>query len=482
MSEKNNKNSVGSNIVWHIGEKWLCQAVSFVVSIVMSRIMEPKDYAVVVIVNAFISIFLSFTDGGFSNSLIQNKDADDVDYSTVFYTNIVLCSLLYSLIYYCSPLLASFFNEESLTFLLRIGALLLIISAVKSVENAYVSKRMIFKKFFFASLAGTIASAIVGIYLAIKGYGALALVMSSLVDMLIDTVFIWFTIDWRPKFVFSFTRLKKMFSYSYKLIISTLTERIYNKTYHLSIGKYYTHSELAYYEKGYTFTNKISDTTNEAISSVLFSAMSNKQEDTHKVKELASRVLKTNYYIMTPIFLGIAAIAEPLIRTVLTDKWIFAAPFLRIFCIMNALFPFDSINKNAMKALGRSDLLLKNETYNRIICIVILIFSLKLGVFAIAYGRLFSVVISVVLNAYPNKQLINYGLYQQIKDVSLTTIISVSMMLFVYLISVFNLSSFVTLIIQVVFGIIYYVTLSYVTKHEVFFFLVDIIKNRIIKI
>lgn len=477
MSLKKEKRDITSNMVWHLAEKWGCQFVSFLVTIIISRQLDPSVYGVVAITTTFISVFSVFIDGGLGNALIQKKDADEVDFSTVFYANSILCLVVYLLLFLCAPLIARFYNLPELVDLIRVLGIIILVSGLKNIQQTYVAKNMIFKKFFFSSLTGTIISGIVGIYLAIKGYGSWALVYASLTDVIVDTVFMWFSIKWRPKKIFSFDRLKELFGFGSKVLVATFIDRVYNKMYHLSIGKYCPSSDLAYYEKGYSITSKIADNTNTVISSVLFPAMSNSQDEKEKVKDIAKNTLKVNTYVITPLLAGLMAICYPLVKVVLTDKWLPAVIFIRIFCLINILIPFDTINVNVTKSMGKSDILLKQEVIIKIICVVILAVSLRYGALAVVIGKLLSVIVGIIIKSNPTEKLISYSLPQQLKDTSKIFLANMIMAFAVYSISLLNINIYLLLFVQIVLGVVIYISLSYLLKLDSFDFLLNYVRK-----
>jgi len=477
MSLKKEKRDITSNMVWHLAEKWGCQFVSFLVTIIISRQLDPSVYGVVAITTTFISVFSVFIDGGLGNALIQKKDADEVDFSTVFYANSILCLVVYLLLFLCAPLIARFYNLPELVDLIRVLGIIILVSGLKNIQQTYVAKNMIFKKFFFSSLTGTIVSGIVGIYLAIKGYGSWALVYASLTDVIVDTVFMWFSIKWRPKKIFSFDRLKVLFGFGSRVLVATFIDRVYNKMYHLSIGKFCPSSDLAYYEKGYSITSKIADNTNTVISSVLFPAMSNSQDEKEKVKDIAKNTLKVNTYVITPLLAGLMAICYPLVKVVLTDKWLPAVIFIRIFCLINILVPFDTINVNVTKSMGKSDILLKQEVMIKIICVVILAISLHYGALAVVIGKLLSVIVGIIIKSNPTEKLINYSLFEQLKDTSKIFFANMIMAFTVYSVSLLNINIYLLLFVQIILGVVIYVMLSYLLKLDSFDFVLNYVKR-----
>lgn len=468
-----------SNIYWRFAENWGCQIVSFIITIVIARFIDPSDYGIVAIVNTSIQIFTVFVDGGLGNSLIQKKNTDDLDYSTVFYANLLLCSFLYLLIFFSAPFLENYYQMDSLATMLRVSSISLIIYSYKNILHAYTSKNMMFKKFFFSSLTGTIGAGVVGIVLACLEYGPWALVFSHLFDVIVDTVFIGISIKWRPKLNFSLNRFKSLFNFGWKILVSSFLERLFNKAYHLIIGKYGSSEELAYYDKANSLTSQITDNVDSVIGSVLFPAMSNEQDDKEYIKKITSTTLKIDTYIMFPMLLGIVAVCDPLVECLLTEKWKFAVPYIRVFCIINMLLPFQSININVIKSLGKSDIYLKQEISKKIISIFILVASIPFGSMYIVYGKLVSCVINTFINISPNKKLVNYGFINQIFDIMPNMIISIIMCVGAYLITFLGLPSLLTLIIQVVTGIFIYMILSIITKNESFDYLIKLLSKSI---
>ena len=475
---KNTKKEISSNMLWRFADKWGSQIISLIITTIIARILEPEAYGTVAIINAFINIFSVFSDCGLSDSLIQKKDADDLDYSTAFIANTFLCITIYLVIFACSPLIAKFYNIDSLTILIRVSAISILISAYKNIQHAYVAKKLMFKKYFFASIIGTVGSGILGILMAINGYGVWALIISNLFDMAVDTLCCMVMVSWRFKIGFSFERLKRLFNFGSKILLVNFIERIYNKLYQLVIGKFYTSEDLAFFDKGDNLSGKLISNVDYSISSVLFPVMSDKQNEKDNVKKIAKETLKINFYIVTPLLIGLAIVAEPLIKVVFTDKWLPAVPFVRIFCIIRLFVPINTININIIRSLGRSDIYLKQQSMKRILNILILILTAKYGVMVIAYGLIVNAIKDVIIQAYPCKKLIEYSLIEQFKDVLSTVIIGLVMGTTVYFVGMINLGTLEVLIIQIVVGIAIYVGTSIITKNNNFYSILNAIRNK----
>ncbi|MCM1048303.1 MAG: lipopolysaccharide biosynthesis protein [Clostridiales bacterium] len=470
------KHNVLTNLFWRFAERSGAQLVSFVVSIVLARMLQPEDYGVVALITVFATILQVFVDSGLGNALIQKKDADDLDFSTVFYTNVMFCGVLYVLLFLCAPLIARFYGDSSLSALIRVLGITIIVSGVKNIQQAYVSKNMMFRKFFFATLGGTVTAACVGIAMAMLGYGVWALVVQHVINVIIDTVILWITVKWRPHNVFSVQRLKKLFSYGWKLLISTLLDKGYNNIRQLIIGKMYSSADLAYYNRGRQFPNFVVSNVNSAIDSVLFPVMSSVQDNRQNVKDMTRRAINVSVYVMAPLMMGLVATADFAVGLVLTSKWLPCVPYLRIFCISFMFHPIHTANLNAIKAMGRSDLFLKLEVIKKCAGLVLLISTMWFGPMAMAYSMLASSIISQVINSWPNRKLLNYGYMEQLKDIMPCILLAVGMGAVVWCVSLAGLPVLITLMIQVVLGAVIYIVGSALFKLDSFLYLIDILK------
>jgi len=471
-----NKNSITSNFLWRFAERFGAQGVTFIVTIILARLLDPAVYGIIVLVTVFVSIMQVFVDSGLGSALIQKKNADDVDFSTVFYFNVVICLGLYALMFFAAPFIASFYEMPELTPVVRVLSLTLIISGVKNVQQAYISKNMLFKRFFFATLGGTIGAAVVGILMAYMGYGVWALVAQTLFNQAMNTLILWITVKWRPKKLFSWQKLKGLFSYGWKLLVSAILDTLYNNLRQLIIGKMYTSNDLAFYNKGDQFPGLIVTNINSSIDSVLLPTMSSVQDEREKVKAMTRRAIKTSSYIMWPLMIGLAVCAEPFVRLLLTEKWMACVPYLRIFCFTYALYPIHTANLNAIKALGRSDLYLKLEIIKKVFGLAVIVASMWFGVMMMAYSVIFIAVVSSMINALPNKKLLNYSYWEQIKDILPSMVLAVLMGAVVYCVKFLGLSDILSLLIQIPLGAIIYIAGSKVLHFDSYFYLRNTIK------
>lgn len=466
-----------NNFLWRFLERCGAQGVTFVVSIVLARLLDPSVYGTVALVTVFTIIMQVFVDSGMGNALIQKKNADDLDFSSVFWFNMMMCSLLYLVMFICAPLIASFYHKPELTSVVRILSLILIISGIKNVQQAYVSRNMLFKRFFFSTLGGTVGAAVVGITMAYLGYGVWALVAQMLFNAAVDTTILWITVKWRPKKQFSLQRLKGLFSFGWMLLVSSLIDTVYNQMRQLIIGRRYSSSELAQYNQGKKFPELIVTNINTSIDSVLLPTMSKAQDEPSIVKSMTRRAIKTSTYIMMPFMVGLAVCAEPLVSLILTDKWLPCVPFLRIFCFSFAFYPIHTANLNAMKAMGRSDLFLKLEIIKKIIGLTAILTTMWISVMAMAYSLLVVSVLSQIINSWPNKRLMNYSYLEQLKDMLPQILLSLVMGAAVLSVHFIGFSAGVTLLIQIPLGCILYVAGSKLFHIDSFEYIVSTVKG-----
>ncbi len=481
MLENNKKNKIAGSFIWRFLERCGAQGVSFIVSIVLARLLDPDVYGVIALVTVFTTIMQVFVDSGMGNALIQKKDADELDFSSVFYFNMITCVFLYACMFFAAPLIAGFYENNELIPIIRVLSLSLIISGVKNVQQAYVSRHLIFKKFFYSTIGGTIGAAVVGITMAYLGFGVWALVAQQLFNMVVGTVILWITVPWKPKKMFSFARLKGLMSFGWKLLCSSLIDTLYNDVRQLIIGKKYSSDSLAYYNKGNQFPVIIVTNINSSIDSVLFPTMSKEQEDRVRVKAMTQRAISMSTYLMAPLMIGMAAVAEPLVSLILTDKWLGCVPFLRIFCITYLFYPIHSSNLNAIKAMGRSDYFFRLEIIKKVIGMAAVLVTMWISVEAMAYSLIFTTITSTLINAYPNKKLLDYRWSEQMKDILPGLALALIMGVAVFALQFLPLPTILVLAIQVVVGAIIYLGLSVIFKIESFKFLLDFVINFIKK-
>ena len=473
--------NVLSGLFWSFGERITAQLVTFIITIILARILTPGDYGAVSLILVFITLANVFVSNGFGESLIQKQDASEKDFSTIFWCSFTFSIILYVLLFIGAPGIARFYKNDLLCPLIRVLALKLPISSISTIQHAYVSKHMQFKKFFFSTLGGTLVSGVVGVIMAYLGFGPWAVVAQYLVNTTIDTIVLLFTVPWRPRLWFEKEAAKELMGYGWKMMLSAFINTAYSEIRSLIIGKVYSAEDLAQYKRGHQFPQLFITNINTAVSAVIFPTISLVNDDISEVKRLTRKSMLVTSYLIFPMMVGLGVIAEPLVKFLLTDKWLPCVPFLQLACISYGLQPIQTANCQAIKSIGRSDVYLKMEVAKKTIGISLLIAFMKRSVMAVAIADVVAVTISAIISVVPNKRLIGYSYFEQIKDLFPSVLLSAIMGIIIYPIGKLKTSAFVVVLIQIASGIVLYYILSWVTKNEAFIYLRSTVKSIVNK-
>lgn len=465
------KKTVVSSLLWKFLERCSVQGIQFVLQIILARLLCPEDYGLIALILAFVSIANVFVQSGFNTALIQKKNADDEDFSTVFWFSLLIAVILYFVIFFSAEIISMFYNNELITPVLRIISFTLFFGALNSVQGAVVSRSMKFKKFFFSSLGGVVVSGICGIYLAYNGYGIWALVYQHLVNNVIISLILWFTVKWRPKFYFSFSKLKGLLSFSWKLLCSSLIDNIYRQVYNFVIGKRFSAEDLGFFSRGEQFPSIVATNLDGSIQSVMLPTISRYNDNSEEVKRITRKSIKISSFILWPCMLGMAAIAEPMVLFLLTEKWLSCVPYIQLACLSFVFYPIHTANLTAINAMGRSDVFLRLEIIKKAIGIVILLITLPLGIMPMAIGRVVVGLLSTLVNSYPNKKLLNYKFSEQIMDIFPSILLSIVMALFIVNFKYFELPIGLIMLLQILLGCFIYLGLSKLFNLEAYHYL-----------
>lgn len=479
MNQKSD--SISASFVWKAMEKFSVQGVSFILSVVLARLLLPEDYGLIALITIFISLATTFVQGGFNTALIQKKGADDKDYSSVLYFSLGIALLLYIVLFCVAPLIAYFYNEPELKNIVRIFAFTLFPGAFNSVQIAYCSVRMQFKRIFKCNLSAVLVSAILGIIIAILGGGAWALVCQYISKEITVCIIMLRYSEWRPKKLFSLERLKGLVSFGSKILASNLLVTFFLNIRSLIIGKIYNSSALAYFNRGKTFPQLIMDCVSGTIQSVLLPTYSARQDNLDEIKKMVRQSVRISCYLIFPAMLGLAVVADDLICFLLTEKWLASVPYLQIFCISYMFQPMQLAPEQAIRAIGRSDINLKIELCRKTSEITFLIISIKFGVIAIAISSIFAGLAAYIFVMRPSAKYLQYKISEQVMDIFSALILSIIMVLGIEVFSqVINITNvFARLFGKAIFGVVLYVVVSFLSKNKEFIFLINLITKRI---
>ncbi|MBR6165048.1 MAG: lipopolysaccharide biosynthesis protein [Clostridia bacterium] len=480
---KTKPNSIKGGLIWSFGERITAQLVTTVVSIVLARLLDPEHYGIVAIVIIFINLCNVFVTSGFGNAIVQQQKASSIDFNTAFALSMTISLLLYFLLFLVSPLIERYYAMDDLAIVLRVMALRLPLAALNSIQQAYIQRQMAFKSFFIATLFGTVVSGIVGVLLAFHGYGVWALVAQYLTNTTVDTIALWFICGWKPRFQYSRTSAKRIVSFGWRLLASELVATLEGDIRTLIVGKVFGSSDLAYYEEGKKYPGLVVTNINAAISKVMLPAYSKQQENLLELKNTLRKTIRLGVYILAPVMVGFMVVSNGFVSIILTEKWILAVPYIRIFCICYFTRPLETSCRQAILGIGKSDIIFRIMLIVNIFAlstVIIAVFAFK-SVFLIAIGSLLTTVLSVVCYGYYANRLLGYRIKEQIGDIAQTFMMCAFMGICVKCVELIGCTTMMTLIIQILVGIFVYVLLSKTTKNDSFNYLLNIIKKIVHK-
>ena len=462
-------------------ERFGVQGVQFVLQIVLARLLDPGHYGALSLMVIFTTLANVFIQNGFNTALIQNKDVQEEDYSSVFWVTLGIAGIMYGGIYLGAPLIADAYEMPDLIWPLRVLALMLFPGAMNSVQLAKVSRKMDFKKVFYSNIGGTLISGIVGVALAYRGFGLWALVVQTMLNIFVACAVMFVSVKWRPRLVCNIKRVGTLFSFGWKLLVSSLLDTLYQDLRSLVIGLKYDSSTLGFYNRGKQFPQFLISAINGAVQSVMLPAMSAEQDDKMRVKSMMRKSVTLSAYIMFPLMAGLAGVAEPMVKLLLTEKWLPCVPYLQMYCFSLAFYPIHSCNLQAINAMGRSDLFLKLEIIKKSYGIVALVIAVLCfdSPIAIAMTGVFTTMLSCFVNASPNKKLIGYSYFEQMRDMLPSFVLAMVMCAAVLTVQSFGFGDALTLVLQVVVGVGLYVGMSAALRFEAFYILLNTLKKTI---
>ncbi len=473
------RNKTISGVIWKAMESGGNQLVKFVISVVLARMLDPENYKTLAVLLIFVDFADVLVKRGFATALIQKKDADNVDFSSVLWITLALAALFYGVLFFSAPSIARLYKEPLITPSLRIVALSLFSGAFNSIQGAIIQRKLEFRKFCMSTLFTTLLSGSVGIYMAYKGFGIWALVTQQMISSFSNVLILWLLDRWKPALVFSLSRAGSLFRFGWKLLLSSLFDRGYNSLAALIIGARYVDDSLAFYSRGKQYPEMISNNLTSVALAVLFPAYSQHQDDKGRVLEMVRKTNRSTALMIFPMMAGLAAIATPFVRVLLTDKWLPTVPYLQMMCLAFALYPVEATDLQAMNAIGRSDLYLTTEIIKKIFGIA----SLAVSVFAfttplaISWAFVLTGVFSMVVTMVAMKKLFGYRWRDQIWDMTPPILLSAVMGGVVFALSLLALPELPLMILQIVCGIAVYLGLAVLLKLESFTYLWTAMKS-----
>lgn len=466
MEKGSLKEKTVNGIIWSAIDRFSTQGIQFIFSILIARLLMPSDYGVIAMLGIFLAVSQTFIDSGFGTALIQKANRTETDFSTVFYFNIAVAVFFYIILWFSSPYIASFYNIPILEDVTKVVALILIFGAFSGIQGAKLSIAINFKTRAKISLISAISTGCVGLFLAYNGYGVWALVFQMVFSSLLGTVLLWCFVKWTPKLVFSWQSFRQLFSFGSKLLASALLDTLYNNIYPLVIGKAYSSSALGLYSRASGLAQYPSSNITGVLQSVTFPVLCSIQNDEKRLSDVYRRFIRMSAFIIFPLMIGLAAVADPFIRVVLTDKWEGSIYLLQIVCFSLMWYPIHSINLNILQVKGRSDYFLRLEIIKKIQGLCILCITVPISIVAMCYGSVVSSLLSLIWNTYYTKRLIGYGFWSQMKDLSHIIVHSLIMGCIVLFVISFIEIMWVKLIAGILVGGIYYILGAYIMRFD----------------
>lgn len=455
--------------------------VTFVVSIVLARLLSPDDYGLLGLIAIFTAVCGTLINAGFTTALIRKKDATDDDYNTVFIVNLGMSLLLYGIIFFCSPLIAVFFQREELVWLTRVSSLGMIVGALSLVQQTRLTKRIDFKSQTKITIVASISSGIIGIALALMKFGVWALVAQALSSQLIRTVLLWHVNKWNPQLNFSKKSFHELFGFGWKMMVSGVIDTVWKELNQFVVGKFYSPATLGQYTRAKHFSQLLSSNLTSVVQRVTYPVLSNIQDDKQRMVNAYRRIIKTTMFVTAISMFFLGAISEPLLYCLIGPKWHEAATYLPLICVVGSTYPLHAINLNMLQVQGRSDLFLGLEIIKKIIAIGPLLIGAFVGIFPMLWASVIVNIIAYFLNSYYTGKLLGYSSWMQIKDVAPSYGIAAIVALSVFFMKYFPISNWIILPLQIVFGLFCFFLICWLTKNNEYMEIKNIVKPVINK-
>ncbi len=472
-----------SGLIWSFVDNFLRQGITFLVGIVLARLLSPSEFGLIGMTTIFIAVSQSFVDSGFTQALIRKQNCTQTDYTTVFYFNIFVAAFFYLVLYFSSGTIASFFNEPQLEKVLQVLGLILIINAFAVVQLARLTKNINFKLQTKISAIASLVSGAIAIFIALKGFGVWSLVVKTLTQFSINSLLLWLWNKWRPSLEFSKKSFLEMYSFGSKLLITGLIDTIYKNVYLLIIGKYFSASELGFYTRAEQFKDLPSSNITNVIQRVSFPILASIQDDQARLKAAYRKLIKSTMLITFTLMLGMSAISESMVLTLIGEKWRTTVEYLQLICFVGMLFPLHALNLNILNVKGRSDLFLKLEIIKKFFAVPTIIFGVFFGIKVMIICMFFNSLISYYLNSYYSGALINYPLKEQLFDIFPSFLLALFNACVVYISGLFMpFSNSLIFIFQLALGMILFIVICEAVKFNTYVELKEEGKKQFIRI
>lgn len=467
-------------VFWTFSDFFFVKGLSFVAMLFLARWLGPSEFGLIGMIAVFIAIGTSLVDSGLSSSIIRTKDANNSDFTTVFYMNVSMSILVYGVLFFSAPYIAIFYNQEILTEVVRVYCLSFVVSALSAVQLAILNKKMQFKRLTMLNVPSTIIGVCTGLYLGYHNYGVWSIVAMYLTTQVLFSILLWLNSSWKPTFHFSKEKFLFHYGFGYKLMLSGLLDKVFKNSYNILIGKFFPVQMLGYFERAKRFNDYPSKTITGIIGKVTYPIMASLQDNPEKLSVIYKKMLRVAFFITAPLMLGAAAVAYPLFDLVLGDEWIEAVPFFQIVSISSMLYPIHAFNINVLKVYGRSDLFLKLEIIKKVITVVAICIGFRFGIMGLVWSSVITSFIALLINTHFSSQLINYKTGRQLLDMLPIVLVAGAMFCAIYFSAPFftQYSSIIQLLLLVSIGTVFYVSINLLSSKSPLYDLMQIIKKK----
>jgi teichuronic acid exporter len=459
------KQKVLTGFIWSAFEQFSNQIIGFSISIILARLLMPEEFGLIAMLTIFMSLGRTLIDSGLTQSLIRSENPDDSDFSTVFYFNLIGSIVIYVIIVFLAPYIAAFYNQSQLTSIVRVYSIVFIINSLTAIQNTRLTKIMDFKTQMLVSTPSLIISGVVGIVLAVFGYGVWSLVWSKIVQSFAASIQLWYWSKWHPKWIFSNKKFKQHFSFGIKLTLSGILDTVFVNSYAIIIGKFFAPAQVGYYNRADSLQMFPVNIISSIINKISFPLFSEIQNNDLRLKNIYKRIMQMVIFLVAPTLIFISVLAEPLLRFLYTEKWLPAVPYFQILCASGILYPIHSYNLQILNVKGRSDLFLRLEIVKKILLIIVIFFSFKFGIYGLLYGSVLFSLIAFIINTHYTGKFINYTAFQQIKDLLPTILLALISGVVIYCLdfylSYLNYYDFLRVLIGGLIGVLIYTLLTW---------------------
>ncbi|RRO24648.1 lipopolysaccharide biosynthesis protein [Flavobacteriaceae bacterium 14752] len=476
------KNKALKGVFWSALEQFGNQIIGFGISVILARLLLPEEFGLIAMLAVFMALARTLIDSGLTQSLIRTENPDDADYSTVFYFNLVGSFVIYAIIYMAAPYIADFYSQPQLTSITRVFSVVFIINAFAAIQNTRLTKMMDFRTLMLVSTPSLIISGIVGVVLALKGYGVWSLVWSRIAQAVAATIQLWYWAKWKPLWLFSREKFKQHFNFGFKLTLSGILDTIYVNAYPIIIGKFFAPAQVGFYTKAEGLKMLPVRTISGIVSKITYPLFSEIQNDDVRLKNVYKRIMQMVIFLVAPTLIFIAVLAEPIFRFLYTEKWLPAVPYFQILCAAGILYPIHAYNLQILNVKGRSDLFLKLEVVKKILTVIVIIVAFQFGIYGLLYGSVVLSLLAFIINTHYTGMFINYTAWQQTKDLLPTILLALLAGLAIYGIDYylksFDFHDFIRIILGGLSGLITFTFLAFILKLESMYELKTILKRK----